>query len=651
MVRALLIALLLALPAQAQLWSGIIDPLRATDWSGVGVTGGIPTTRTNCVTTQCNTVSSGATVTAASIQAALNSAPSNTIVRIPAGSFTLSSGIALVSNVTLRGAGANLTVLTFTGTSSFYWGNYLIGAIGNYDSASDNGSAPGYGGCAGTCKKFNFTGTNGQAGVYTKDATVINLSGTPTGLSAGMMLKIAQNDDAAAISATPSYFVCAAGSCSRDQDGSPQASQGTAQFQNVKVVSVNGTAVTISPGLYLDTWRTSQSPVAWYQACCDVRGAGVEDIRVVPPASTAMKRIVAFFEASDSWMKGIVIDSIFNSGGAGTRTGLQAVQTHNITIKDSVVGHMFGGGFGSFTSYGIEIQASSAYLIENNILFKIESPLIFTSGNAGGVAAYNYEIICDVNCSDETGILPHGAGYAMDLMEGNEMGQYWHDDSHGPTMFSTLFRNLSVGNGAQGPQDAININSWNRFLNIVGNILAPTVINSGHAYEVVAPNTCVTCGRFNGNIYRVGYPGPDTSSPSGGVPNDLHSAETILRWGNWDNVNNATRFVNAEVPSGLSTYANAVPATQVLPPSLYYNSKPTWWPAAKPWPLMGPDVTGGNISGTGGHAYTTAAHDCFTSISGTLANFNAGTCYPLTTASANLNMNGVISRRGNVVTK
>jgi hypothetical protein len=169
----------------------------------------------------------------------------------------------------------------------------------------------------------------------------------------------------------------------------------------------------------------------------------------------------------------------------------------------------------------------------------------------------------------------------------------------------------------------VNLYSFNRYFNIVGNVLGLAGYHTN--YESY---TTVT-GSQNGSscdtsIYRLGWGGNCSNSDNRGDPT-LRS--TLMRWGNYDTKNAASRFLASEVPTGLSDYPNAVPANNTLPPSFYLNSKPTWWPSAKAWPLIGPDVTGGNISGFAGHAYTTPAHDCFTSISGNVANFNATACY------------------------
>jgi hypothetical protein len=146
------------------------------------------------------------------------------------------------------------------------------------------------------------------------------------------------------------------------------------------------------------------------------------------------------------------------------------------------------------------------------------------------------------------------------------------------------------------------------------------------------------------SIFTIGAGNPG-SSPA--VPDDPKVATTLMRWGNWDTVTNAVRWCGnsadpgwtttcsstSEVPSGISPYPNPVPSNQNLPASFYMTSRPSWWPSAKAWPPIGPDVSGGNVSGTAGHAYTIPAQDCYTSMggpsdgSGSVLSFNADTCY------------------------
>src|SRR5882724_8202224 len=101
---ALILVLMVPTSAHAQQWSGIVDPSRAANWSTVGVVGDIPSAGwANCTTSACNTLFGGS-VTATTIQSALSSAPANTVVRIPPGTFSVGAFNFTTSNVALRGA-------------------------------------------------------------------------------------------------------------------------------------------------------------------------------------------------------------------------------------------------------------------------------------------------------------------------------------------------------------------------------------------------------------------------------------------------------------------------------------------------------------------------------------------------------------------
>src|SRR6185436_13957021 len=108
-------ALMLDLPALASAQT-IVDSLaaagRTIDWSRAGVSGGIPS-RTNI----CTTLGPGAS--AAAINSAI-AACTDGVVRLSAGTYTLSSGLTFrgASNVTLRGAGPDQTIVRFTGADS-----------------------------------------------------------------------------------------------------------------------------------------------------------------------------------------------------------------------------------------------------------------------------------------------------------------------------------------------------------------------------------------------------------------------------------------------------------------------------------------------------------------------------------------------------
>src|ERR1700679_3149366 len=97
-----------SLYSQAQVWSPLLSSNAAIDWSKSGV-GGIPARTTNCAS-----LTSSATV--AQINSALASCASGQTVSLAAGTYSVTGNINVPSNVTLRGAGANLTILNATGS-------------------------------------------------------------------------------------------------------------------------------------------------------------------------------------------------------------------------------------------------------------------------------------------------------------------------------------------------------------------------------------------------------------------------------------------------------------------------------------------------------------------------------------------------------
>src|SRR5438270_4221542 len=135
-ILAIVSVLMVPLPGRAQLWSGVLAPSRATDWSNVGVIGGIPNR-----TTACATLNPGAT--AAQINNAIASCPSGQVVFLNAGTYNLAGGIVFnnTSNVTLRGSGPDQTLLIFSnGTSCTGLGGDLCIKSGDTNDGYDGPS-------------------------------------------------------------------------------------------------------------------------------------------------------------------------------------------------------------------------------------------------------------------------------------------------------------------------------------------------------------------------------------------------------------------------------------------------------------------------------------------------------------------------------
>jgi hypothetical protein len=142
----------------------------------------------------------------------------------------------------------------------------------------------------------------------------------------------------------------------------------------------------------------------------------------------------------------------------------------------------------------------------------------------------------------------------------------------------------------------------------------PVILHSNQRYWAFVGNVLGTAGYHNTyqadsetSIWRIGI-------AYGGIPADPLVGATLLRWGNYDTVSNAVKWVASEIPSDISAYPNPIPTTQALPASFYLSGKPGWWGGSVPWPAIGPDITGGNVAGVGGHAYKIPAQLCWESM-------------------------------------
>jgi len=584
--------------------SGIIAPSRMTNWRNAGVQGGIPNR-----TTICATLNPGAT--AAQINSAIASCPSGEVVYLNAGTYNLSAGIDFAehNNVTLRGAGANQTFLVFTGS---------VACRGPNADVCIEGDSSWAGGPANTA---NWTGG------YAQGATQITLDST-TNLAPGKMLILDQADDS---SDTGNVYVCQTQNVCATEIPAGSGRSGRVQEQIVTVQSISGNTVTISPGLYMPNWRSSQSPGAWWSTT-DVTGDSIEDLSLDHSGSNAVSGVV-FYNAINCWAKGIrSLDA--------NRNHIWLYQSAHITIESS---YFYGTLNASSQSYGVENFSGSDNLIINNIFQHITSPLMHAGASEGIVWAYNFSTD-DYYAPSSAWMMGdawfHSAGTSMDLFEGNVGLGLIADDIHGTHNFETAFRNYWAGwdSGKTSQTVPINLYAGSRYFNIIGNVLGEVGYHTN--YQDIAPGG----SSYNTSIYALGWSGNGSTSSS--VPDDPNVATTLMRWGNYDVVTGTVHWNASEVPSGLSQYANPVPSNQNLPASFFLSARPDWWGTpwgTPPWPAIGPDVTGG--PGPGGHSYEIPAELCYdhtSKDSSGILNFNSNSCFTSSTAPAPpTNLSGV----------
>jgi hypothetical protein len=599
-----LILLCFAQHAAAQ--QTIVAASRSINWGNVGILGDIPAR-----TTICATLNPGAT--AAQISSAIASCPSGQTVQLNAGTYNLAGGIDFgggTSNVTLRGAGADQTFLIFSSGGGC---NGLSNDICMHSSDTNWRGGP--------SETANWT-----AG-YAAGTTVITLNSV-TNLSVGKTIILDQLNDT---SDNGAIYVCdtLAGNCNDDgPSGGPGGSQrdSRAQQQLVTVTAINGNQVTISPGLYMPNWRSGQSPGAWW-ADTPAFADGVENMSL-DHTNSGSQYGIALFNCESCWVKGV-------RSLRPNRSHVHIESSNRTVVRDS---YFFGTQNAVSQSYGVETFPSGDALIENNIFQQITAPQMLSGPCSGCVVSYNFSIYDLYNPAAylSHSIFIHSSGIDNVLIEGNVGVGMYSDLFHGTHHFVTVFRNRYNGWESTGPTGNLNAeNLWpfSRFYNIVGNVFG----ESGRQIDY-QDTPSVT----NGDAAAIYVLGTGTGNCC--LSGDANVATTLMRWGNYDTLSAAARFLSSEVPSSLAgaqaPYSNPVPGSQTLPASFYLSGKPRWWPATKPWPAIGPDVSGGNIANVAGHAYTIPAQDCYVNTmkgpadgTGSILSFNAASCYPSTSTA------------------
>jgi Pectate lyase superfamily protein len=626
------VVLLLVVPVatRAQQWSGILDPSRAINWSNAGIPGGIPSaiwTQASTITAvQCGNGSSDCTSV---IQKALNACGTNQYVLIGPGTFLLNGGLSIPSNCALRGSGADQTILNAKGTNVQ---DVLMGSFLNLNWAN---AVP-------------ITGGSSQG------STSITLS-SASGISVGMYLIIDQVNDGTVVSQNGSEGQCTW--C----DG--QTSDGSrAQGQIVKVGSVSGNTVTISPGLF-DNYTRSPLAMAFNAAA---KYAGLENLQIYANNSHQSNPTTIEMDfCAYCWISGV----------EGNYTDGDHVDIHwsyGVEIVNSYFFGTYGTGPGQF-DHGIRLGLKTTYsLVQNNILQRtgILEP---EWGPAGNVISYNY--MFGNFSSTAPNFLPgdietHGAHPQYNLYEGNIVPKIDFENIWGSVANETVFRNWVTGanvacnpiNGTRGivvctPLGAYGnsgISGWwqiqavwalngmflSTSLNYVGDVVGSAAMQSLTQYNGGTPMgqtpilawSTTAIRSYDVAVYGMTFGfGEASDSGAGGslngagcspptLPYPCHSTKpysTVLIHGLYNNVDGSTIWA-----TGLS---------QKLPASFYLPSRPSWWstPWATPaWPPIGPDVTGGIDAG--GHAALNPAALCYKNSgmnSDGSISFDAASCY------------------------
>jgi hypothetical protein len=399
-------------------------------------------------------------------------------------------------------------------------------------------------------------------------------------------------------------------------EGSYTTVRGQQQFVTVTSISGSGTGpytVGITPGLYASNWNAvpgTSLPGAWW-ASGPVYNDGVESLSEDLTAWTnAGGSGITFYNCQGCWVK--AVRSITSSAGGTGWYHVGFANSNHGTVRDSY----FYGYQGD--DYGVSTYGAGDILTENNIHQYPAENGFYNSDCEGCVSTYEFTVNPYFGQSANWLAQPsdfHSIAL-FTLFEGNIGAGIYEDDFHGSHGLNTQFRNRWDGReqnngGATSSQTLAMVLYPNaRYNNTVGNVLGTPGYHTTYKTTPTQCPTPGTCAAWDTTVIGAGV-GNTVSA------NDALVNTTSMFWGNWDNVDNTTRWCGnssntgwsttcgsvSEVPTGLSSYANTVPATQTLPSSFIYTTKPSWWTSGKAWPNIGPDVTGGNVGQCSGGTY------------------------------------------------
>jgi hypothetical protein len=546
------------------------DPVpqaRRIDWTYTGVPGGIPN-RTNI----CATFSPGATASA--INSAITSCSSSGggVVKLNAGTYSLTGIKVASSNVTLRGAGADKTILV---------GGDIV----------DLGSG------------YNTTVGIAITGGGAKDTSTFTVAST-TGLKVNQMIEMDRDDD-------PNVVVSTIG--------------GSRYMRQVNLITaISGTTITTKNPFIVD-FNTGNPKIKF--TFVNTSFSGIEDLKL-DHSSAGSGTNFSWSYCYACWLKGV--ESYKPAG-----YHIVILGTLNLEVRDSFIddAQTYGNDNGGLVLYGSPLYGSnSSGKIENNIFDRLGPAIEMQNSSSGFYIGYNYGYGSMAAATDGpvTWMYTdnHGPHDMMNLWEGNIDELFGSDGYFGGSSHGTVVRNYFTGYNPNfnSTGEPVRFNRLAYFYNLIGNVLGSTQLNPPK-YASVGEN----CGGNCNGVFRLGYPNIGNASltdvtgnavPGGMTYPDAKVTSTLLRWGNYDYFHRSVQWNAAEIPSGTS-----VPTDQVIPTSYYYTSRPTWFTAGVPWPPIGPDVSGGN-GDTSGHVNKIPAQLCWESsklVSG--GAFNSSACY------------------------
>jgi hypothetical protein len=518
--------------------ASIIDPTNRCDWlpgQTLGVRGGIP----NRTTVYTNFTSSA---TAANLNGAVASCPSNQVILLAGGNYALNATISNKSGVTIRGAAtAPLTVLDFAGAT--------LGPVATGMMARGGES-------------MSVTGLLYSG--YTKGSSNLVLAnGGPT-LTVGKMVNVFQGDN--------TNFM-------HTFDVDSNTNHQSMVFR-VEAIS-NTTNVSIWPPMpwgftaeFNPRYRSVDGPWIEY--------AGFENLTIKPGAAD----YPVYMEMTYScWASNVVVTNIAGQCGFYVWHHLMCeIQRCDVRHSTSV-----GDGYGIDADILDTDWVGGVGLWVNDCIFDGLYYGVLISGVYGSAISYNFS----TNEHAQSGVAvqtaaynaTHAPGGLMVLWEGNFGNSLTADKIHGSVSYHTLWRNRFHGldsntNFSGGfvytnaHQAMVWMTEYSRKWNAVGNVLGASWSSSNPAkyfYEISAAQWDSAATDDNGGIWMLGF-------NSSGQPLDTLVKSTMIRYQNYD-------FFHQ-----YSTNETAVGGSPTVDSSLLFGSTPSFFGTNR-FPAVAPELT------------------------------------------------------------
>jgi hypothetical protein len=470
-VRQLAAITIATLLLPLSLTAELIPSNRITDWTAgvnVGVPGGIPTDRNTLINVTLppyNADATGATDAQPAIQAAVHAATSGQVVYLPPGTYRLnrSIGFGIKKYVTIRGAGPKQTTLQYYGT---FGAAIAVGSSSDYLWSNPN-------------LKITGSPAKGSTTLYVGDTSALN--SYPNG-GIGQICQVSLRNDSDVIGVTGFERL---------------------QRQKSRIVAKTTTTVTIFPALYFDLPQERQPLLA--VASQQAEFVGIEDLKVDGAFCSTPSPLIDFYQAYACWVKNVHVVKTPNYL-VHFADSLQCELRYSDLRERQTLGTN-GAGF--------LMGASSACLIEDNVIFRFFPHIQINAGSSGNVFAYNF-------CEDNAifGVMGvsilsnHGPHNSYNLYEGNISSKFQSDGYFGGESATTLYRNWFHGTSDSTDQFGIciNLNRFSRYFNVVGNILG----RPGHTY--LYDNNANGTNYSERFIYCLGLPNMGNGGFSGYTP-------------------------------------------------------------------------------------------------------------------------------------